>query len=353
MSNFQYVNYSKGFINAETISKNLLITTLGVFNDTQLSDSPTCQLDILTENAQRVAESINRYGAEWSTTIKPQVSTHAITIPWFGTSDRVTPADFQGMRKFNSANTKESVDQLISDKFIAMYRKFLITRERYFIDSLLKNSVSVPFTPDAPALNWEAEWGYTQRTGQLNTDVSVDPMESIDIAVSETKRLMGSLVQNLDGFILLAGSSLYRRIKYHPQTSWNIKADVLSAKDILWHPDILPGFGSFKIGNVRIVEVNDADFYGVGTDEAFLFPVFSGASSDIALPYTNIIGPASRHMELARGNEILPFYAYSTEDEFKCKNLYSEYSFLPVCFRPDLVVKLERYEEPGKTKAKA
>ncbi len=331
---FSYTDHTATFTNLP--AKNTLLTTLNVFADRQTSMSPKVSLDVLDEVAQKVSKSVNRYGSEWTATAKRQSSNHLIESPLHAYSDRITAADVQPYRRLNS-DLQMSIVDAVTASSLAMYDKYMRTREKMFADALFRNTVEAEFTQQ-PLIDWAEEFGYEQATGMIETGVALDPLRSIDDAVSATKLRMGGLAGQLDGFILFAGSAVARGIKYHPDIRQSIQYGVLD-REVLFNKEVLPAFSTFLLDNVRVVEVTDP-LYGVGADQAFLVPKFSKPlSSDIALPLGYIASATSRNLDLAFA-EPVDFRIYSHQDKLRNVELFAESSILPVVYRPDFVTKL-------------
>ena len=329
-TNFSYADYTNTFVNMD--AKNTLLSTLNVFNDRQTSASPKVSLDIIDEVAQKVASSVNRYGSEWSTIPKRNASNHLIEAPLYAFQDRITAADEQPYRKPHSAKWVSVMDAVTSSA-VAMHDKYMRTKEKIFADALFRNTVEATYTQQ-PIISWEDEFGYQQATGTIKTSVS-----SGDDGLTAAKVRMGGLAGQLDGFILFAGSNVYRGIKYHPDVRQNVQFGVLD-RDVLFNKEVLPAFSTFIIENVRVVEVTDQALYGIGPDESFLVPRFSRPlSSDIALPFGYVATATSRNLDLAFADPV-DFRIWSVQDKFKNVELFAESSILPVVYRPDFVTKL-------------
>ena len=328
---FSYSDHTATFANLP--AKNTLLTTLNVFADRQTSLSPKVSLDVLDEVAQKVSKSVNRYGSEWTATAKRQSSNHLIEAPLHAYSDRITAADVQPYRK-PGTDLQMSILDAITSASLAIHEKYMRTREKMFADALFRNTVEAEFTQQ-PLISWEEEFSYDQATGTIDTGIALDPLRSIDDAVSATKIRMGGLAGQLDGFILFAGSNTYRSIKYHPMVRELVNHHILGS-DTLFNKEILPAFSTFSLDNVRVIEVTDP-LYGVGADQAFLVPKFSKPlSSDIALPFGYIATGTSRNLDLAFA-EPVDFRIYSHQDKLRNVELFAESSLLPVVFRPDFV----------------
>ena len=189
------------------------------------------------------------------------------------------------------------------------------TKEKIFADALFRNTVDAPYTQQ-PIISWEDEFGYQQATGTIKTNVSSgDPLRSLDDAVTAAKVRMGGLAGQLDGFVLFAGSNVYRGIKYHPDVRQNVQYGVLD-RDVLFNKEVLPAFSTFLIDNVRVVEVTDQNLYGIGPDQSFLVPRFSRPmSSNIALPFGYVATATSRDLDLSFA-EPVDFRIWSLKDKF-------------------------------------
>jgi len=334
-TNFSFSDHTKTFENME--AKNTLLTTLNVFNDRQTSMSPKVSLDIIDEVAQKVASSVNRYGSEWSTLPKRSSSNHLVEAALYAYQDRITAADVQPYRKPGS-DLQTTIMDAVTSSALAMHDKYMRTRERIFADALFRNTIEATYTQQ-PVIDWQEEFGYQQEVGTISTGITGDPLRSLDDAVTAAKVRMGGLAGQLDGFILFAGSNVYRGIKYHQDIRQNIQYGVLD-RDVLFNKEVLPAFSTFIIENIRVVEVTDQNLYGIGPDDSFLVPRFSKPlSSDIALPFGYVATATSRNLELAFA-EPVDFRIYSTQDKLKNVEIFAESSILPVVYRPDFVTKL-------------
>ncbi|HEY3588477.1 MAG TPA: major capsid protein [Buttiauxella sp.] len=335
-TNFSFADYTRTFQDME--AKNTLLTTLNVFSDRQTSMSPKISLDFVDSVSQKIANSVSRYGSDWSSTVKRTASNHLIEAPLYAYQDRITSADVQPYRKPGS-DLQSTIMDAVTASAIAMHDKYMRTRERIFADALFRNTVSAEHTQQS-IISYEDEFGYLQSSGTINTNVaSGDPLRSLDDAVTAAKIAMGGLAGQLDGFILFAGSNVYRGIKYHPDIRQNVQYGVLD-RDVLFNKEILPAFSTFIIDNIRIVEVTDQNLYGVGADDSFLVPRFSKPlSSEIALPFGYVATATSRNLDLAFA-EPVDFRIYSVTDKLKNVEVFAESSLLPVVYRPDFVTKL-------------
>ncbi|WMY75833.1 major capsid protein [Buttiauxella selenatireducens] len=334
-TNFSFADYTNTFVNLP--AQNTLLTTLNVFSDRQTSASPKVSLDVIDEIAQKVASSVNRYSSDWSSTVKSSASNHLIEAPLYAFQDRITAADIQPYRKPGS-DLQATIMDAVTSSALAMHDKYMRTKEKMFADALFRNTVDAPYTQQ-PLISWEDEFGYQQATGTIKTNVaSGDPLRSLDDAVTAAKVRMGGLAGHLDGFILLAGSNVYKGVKYHPDIRQNVQMGLLD-RDVLFNKEILPAFSTFLIDNVRIIEVTDP-LYGVGPDDSYLVPRFSKPlSSNIALPFGYVATATSRDLELAFA-EPVDFRIWSLQDRFKNVEIFAESSILPVVYRPDMVTLL-------------
>lgn len=63
-------------------------------------------------------------------------------------------------------------------------------------------------------------------------------------------------------------------------------------------------------------------------------------AGDAESPLVVIVGPASRNFDQAASGQVRDFYAYVLEDKLNNPEVYSEFSLLPVLYRPDFVSKI-------------
>jgi hypothetical protein len=335
-TNFSFADHTNTFVNLP--AQNTLLTTLNIFSDRQTSTSPKVSLDVIDEIAQKVASTVNRYGSEWSSIPKRTASNHLVESPLYAMQDRITAADVQPYRKIGS-DLQATIMDAVTASALAMHDKYMRTKEKIFADALFRNTVDAPYTQQ-PIISWEDEFGYQQATGTIKTNVSSgDPLRSLDDAVTAAKVRMGGLAGQLDGFVLFAGSNVYRGIKYHPDVRQNVQYGVLD-RDVLFNKEVLPAFSTFLIDNVRVVEVTDQNLYGIGPDQSFLVPRFSRPmSSNIALPFGYVATATSRDLDLSFA-EPVDFRIWSLKDKFNNMEIFAESSILPVVYRPDMVTLL-------------
>ncbi|WP_227627372.1 MULTISPECIES: hypothetical protein [Klebsiella pneumoniae complex] len=151
------------------------------------------------------------------------------------------------------------------------------------------------------------------------------------------KRRMGGLASLLKGIYLFAGSNLFKKLRFNPSVRQLVQYGVLDPDGLVFNKEINPAFSYFVLDNVTVVEMSDTDFYGIGADQGFMVPVFEKPlSADQASPFTNLVGPTSRNLDLAFA-DVVDFRIYSSTDAYKNITLSSEFSLLPICYRPDLV----------------
>lgn len=251
----------------------------------------------------------------------------------------MTSADLKGYRKPGST-MEQSLDEIEANKFLQMRAKFERSREYAYWQVLIFNKVN-GFGTQQSEIDWSLEFSLNQRQADLHQDVNDDPMRDIDDQVSATKALMGGLTQYLRGWVLLCGSDAYRAVRYHPQIrELLVYSNGLVGSDVLFPSDVLPGFSSFMLGSVRLIECSDSAFTGVKSDQAFLVPVFGNAPVEQSLPMGRFIGPCARHLEISASGDVEDWYAFRSYDELRNRNLYSEYSLLAYNFRPDLITRM-------------
>ncbi len=331
---FSYVDYSSTFANVP--ARNRILTNLNIFQR-EVTDQFKTSLDILNAQADTIAPAANRFSSEWGSTPKPKAANHLIELPLFPTQDVITAADVQPFRKIGSP-LQASVLDAVTAKSLAHYERFAATRERMFAESLFRHQVTdMEYTADGPILDWSEEFGYDQSTGTIYTGVAADPLESLSDEVSAMKRRMGGLASLLKGIYLFAGSNLFKKLRFNPSVRQLVQYGVLDPDGLVFNKEINPAFSYYVLDNVTVVEMSDTDFYGIGADQGFMVPVFEKPlSADQASPFTNLVGPTSRNLELAFA-DVVDFRIYSSTDAYKNITLSSEFSLLPICYRPDLV----------------
>ncbi len=332
-SNFEYVDYSASFTNIP--ARNRILTNLNIFQrDT--TDQFKTSLDVLNAMADTIAPAANRFGSEWGSVPKGTASNHLIELPLFPTQNLITAADVQPFRKFSSP-LQASVLDAVTAKGLAMQDRFAATRERMFAEALFRHRVTdMQYTADGPILDWSDEFGYEQSTGTIYTGVAADPLESLSDEVSAMKRRMGGLASQLKGIYLFAGSNLFKKLRFNPSVRQLVQFGVLDPDGLVFNREINPAFSYYVLDSVTVVEMTD-DFYGIEADKGFMVPVFEKPlSADQASPFSNLVGPTSRNLELAFA-DVVDFRIYSNTDAYKNITLSSEFSMLPVVFRPDLV----------------
>ncbi|HGS6052607.1 TPA: major capsid protein [Klebsiella pneumoniae] len=338
IKSFDYVNYSKVF-RTQVPQSNLLLTHLNVFADRQIADSHKVSMDRIQEASIGVDAPLMRFSSEWGTIEKPTAGSYLYELPWSGVTDRVTSADLKGYRKPGST-MEQSLDEIEANKFLQMRAKFERSREYAYWQVLIFNKVN-GFGTQQSEIDWSLEFSLNRRQADLHQDVNDDPMRDIDDQVSATKALMGGLTQYLRGWVLLCGSDAYRAVRYHPQIrELLVYSNGLVGSDVLFPSDVLPGFSSFMLGSVRLIECSDSAFTGVKSDQAFLVPVFGNAPVEQSLPMGRFIGPCARHLEISASGDVEDWYAFRSYDELRNRNLYSEYSLLAYNFRPDLITRM-------------
>ncbi|GEC68535.1 hypothetical protein RTE01_31700 [Raoultella terrigena] len=331
---FSYVDYSSTFANVP--ARNRILTNLNIFQR-DVTDQFKTSLDILNAQADTIAPAANRFSSEWGSTPKPKAANHLIELPLFPTQDVITAADVQPFRKIGSP-LQASVLDAVTAKSLAHYERFAATRERMFAESLFRHQVTdMEYTADGPILDWSEEFGYDQSTGTIYTGVAADPLESLSDEVSAMKRRMGGLASLLKGIYLFAGSNLFKKLRFNPSVRQLVQYGVLDPDGLVFNKEINPAFSYYVLDNVTVVEMSDTEFYGIGADQGFMVPVFEKPlSADQASPFTNLCGPTSRNLELAFA-DVVDFRIYSSTDAYRNITLSSEFSMLPVAFRPDLV----------------
>ena len=225
----------------------------------------------------------------------------------------------------------------VTAKGLAHYERFAATREKMFAESLFHHRViDMQYTQDGPILDWSDEFDIEQSTGTIYTGVAADPLESLSDEVSKMKRRAGGLASQLKGIYLFAGSNLFKKLRFNPSVRQLVQYGVLDPDGLVFNKEINPAFSYFVLDSVTVVEMSDTDFYGVGADQGYLVPVFDKPLSGQSGAWTNIVGPTSRNLELAFA-DVVDFRIYSSTDAYKNITLSSEFSMLPVAFRPDLV----------------
>lgn len=330
---FSYVDYSSTFANVP--ARNRILTNLNIFQR-EVTDQFKTSLDILNAQADTIAPAANRFSSEWGSTPKPKAANHLIELPLFPTQDVITAADVQPFRKIGSP-LQASVLDAVTAKGLAHYERFAATKEKMFAESLFRHRViDMQYTQDGPILDWSDEFGIEQSTGTIYTGVAADPLESLSDEVSKMKRRAGGLASQLKGIYLFAGSNLFQKLRFNPAVRQLVQYGVLDPQGLVFNREINPAFSYFVLDSVTVVEMSDTDFYGIGADQGYLLPVFDKPLSGQSGAWTNIVGPTSRNLELAFA-DVVDFRIYSNTDAYKNITLSSEFSMLPVTFRPDLV----------------
>lgn len=310
-----------------------LLTDLGLF-DRETSQTAKVEVDYLLGEQSKLLNTVERYGSEVNDVSRDRAKNFTVEIPHVATSGKISSSDFQGHRAFGTDRETTALE-LIAAEGDRQFGSFARSREKMFAQALFEHKVIDPHTNDG-VIDYADVFDKRQGNETLKTAQGEIALEQLDAFKRRIRRLMGASTRNMPGFILVADDDLYSAIKWDSATLSLLKDGLVSPNMLFNNKEKTPGFEWFTVNGLTVVQNPNSD-YAIGEGEGFLFPMTHRSVGSYA---RNIVGPASRNFDQAASGQVRDFYAYVLENKLNNPEVYSEWSSLPVVYRPDFVSKI-------------
>lgn len=310
-----------------------LLTDLGLF-DRETSQTAKVEVDYLLAEQSKLLNTTERYGSDLNDVSRDRAKNFTVEIPHVAVSGKISSADFQGHRAFGTDRETTALE-LIAAEGDRQFESFARSREKMFAQALFEHKVVDSHT-NAGVIDYADVFDKRQGNETLKTGAGVIALEQIDNFKRAIRRNMGGMTRSMPGFVMVCDDALFSAIKWDPTTGSMIKDGLISPNFLFNNKEKAPGVEFFSVNGVVFVQSNNPD-YAIGEGEGFLFPMTHRSVGSYA---RNIVGPASRNFDQAASGQVRDFYAYVLEDKLNNPEVYSEWSALPVVYRPDFVTKV-------------
>ncbi|EMB4112325.1 major capsid protein [Serratia nevei] len=310
-----------------------LLTDLGLF-DREISQTAKVEVDYLLAEQSKLLNTTERYGSDLNDVSRDRAKNFTVEIPHVAVSGKISSADFQGHRAFGTDRETTALE-LLAAEGDRQFESFTRTREKMFAQALFEHKVIDPHT-NSGLVDYAEIFGKQQGNQTLKTGAGTIALEQIDNFKRAIRRNMGGMTRSMPGFVMVCDDALFSAIKWDPTTGAMIKDGLISPNFLFNNKEKAPGYEYFSVNGVTFVQNPNPD-YAIGEGEGFLFPMTHRSVGSYA---RNIVGPASRNFTQAASGQVRDFYAYVLEDKLKNPEVYSEFSCLPVIYRPDFVSKI-------------
>ncbi|WP_440495304.1 major capsid protein [Serratia sarumanii] len=311
-----------------------LLTDLGLF-DREISQTAKVEVDYLLGEQSKLLNTVERYGSEVNDVSRDRAKNFTVELPHVATSGKISSSDFQGHRAFGTDRETTALE-LIAAEGDRQFESFARTREKMFAQALFEHKVVDPHS-NSGVIDYADVFDKRQGNETLKTGAGTIALEQIDNFKRAIRRNMGGMTRSMPGFVMVCDDALFSAIKWDPTTGAMIKDGLIDPNFLFNNKEKAPGVEFFSVNGVTFVQSNNSD-YAIGEGEGFLFPMTHRSVGSYA---RNIVGPASRHFDQAASGQVRDFYAYVLEsDKLGNPEVYSEWSSLPVVYRPDFVSKI-------------
>ncbi|AVU35685.1 minor capsid protein E [Serratia marcescens] len=310
-----------------------LLTDLGLF-DRETSQTAKVEVDYLLAEQSKLLNTTERYGSDLNDVSRDRAKNFTVELPHVATSGKLNASDFQGHRAFGTDRETTALE-LIAAEGDRQFESFTRTREKMFAQALFEHKVVDTHT-NAGVIDYADVFDKRQGNETLKTGAGEIALEQLDAFKRRIRRLMGASTRNMPGFILVADDDLYSAIKWDSATLSLLKDGLVSPNMLFNNKEKTPGYEWFTVNGLTVIQ-NPTPDYAIGEGEGFLFPMTHRSVGSYA---RNIVGPASRNFDQAASGQVRDFYAYVLEDKLNNPEVYSEFSLLPVLYRPDFVSKI-------------
>ncbi len=311
-----------------------LLTDLGLFTR-ETSQTAKVEVDYLISEQSKLLEYTERYSSEVNDVSRDRAQNFSVEIPHTATSGKLNASDFQGHRKFGT-DSETTALEMIAAEADRQYESFARSREAAFGRALFEAKVVDPHTNSGGLIDFQDVFGKQQGQETLRTGSGNIALEQMDNMKRSIRRKMGGMTRSMPGFICICDDAFYSEILWSPETGCMMKDGLIKGSFLFNNPEKAPGIEHFTVNGVTYIQNPNPD-YKIEEGEAFLFPMTHKSVGSYA---RNIVGPASRHFDQAASGQIQDFYAYVLEDKLMNPEVYSEYSTLPIIYRPDFVSKI-------------
>lgn len=318
---------------AEKAVEGNLLTDLGLFTR-ETSQTAKVEVDYLISEQSKLLEYTHRHGSDLNDVSRDRAQNFSVEIPHTAVSGKLTAADFQGHRKFGTDRETTGLE-MVAAEADRQFESFARSREAAFGRALFEAKVVDPHSNNG-LIDFQEVFGKQQGKETLRTGAGNIVLEQMDIYKRNIRRKMGGMTRSMPGFICICDDSFYSEVLWDPVTGSMMKDGLIKGNFLFNNPEKAPGYEAFTVNGVTFIQNPNPD-YKIGENEAFLFPMTHKTIGSYA---RNIVGPASRHFDQAASGQIQDFYAYILEDTLKNPEVYSEYSTLPILYRPDFVSKI-------------
>jgi hypothetical protein len=320
---------------ALTAAINRLPNNFGLLNQMGLfPDRGVTQRTILVEENNGVLNLLatKPVGSPGSVGTIGKRKMRSFVVPHIPHDDTVMPDEVEGVRAFGSETEVETIAGKMAEKLAVMRSKHDITREHLRMGALK----GIILDADGSTLyNLYTEFGITQKVIDMNLDSSGTDVLSdcMDIHDHIELNLKGSIMTGMP--LALCSPSFFRAFvghanvkaafQYYQVNGQNLATDYRGGfvyGNIIWRQYI--GSATDKDGNVRKF---------IADDQAHVIPMGTvGVFETINAPAdfnetVNTVG--------------MPYYAKQQERDFgRGWDIHTQSNPLPICYRPEVLVKL-------------
>lgn len=253
----------------------------------------------------------------------------SLSVPHFIVNDRINAADIQNIRKFGSSDELEAVQDVVNDKLAEMKAKHEITLE-FLRAGALQGQIK---DGDGTTLvNLFTEFGVTQHTQNFATGTASTNIPKIlrDVKRYIEQNLKG---ETMSGILCLCSANWFEALIGHSsiKDAYNAYQGSTPYRDDLRY--------TFEFNGIRFIEYEGSTTNAAGSTLRFV-----PDNEAIFLPlgtrnvFETVYAPAD-YVEAV--NTIgLPYYAkQELADMGRGVNVQTQSHPLPICKRPDLLVK--------------
>lgn len=309
---------------------------LGIFTDRPI---PTTYVRVAQSDEELSVIPSKERGGESNLNMRSNVRRINFDIPHFPLDDAITPADLQNVVGFGDAYAFVRVGEVYNDKLTDMRGKHDLTHSHLDWGAL---SGLVLDGEGKQLYDLYDEFGFSQTVINMELDtVDTDILSKNTLAKSYIrKELRGTPATG--GIIVLAGAEFFD--KYAGHKNWR---DAVK--------NVGPGIAAQTTGNV-VDEVNSLGWRMERVDEEYPFRLPNGTfvnreavASDeaILIPlgtpfFKRYHAPADSIVEANRAPDLSQKVFVSTDNlpHGKGQEIHTESNVLPICLRPQLIVKL-------------
>ena len=303
-----------------------LLNELGIFKEKGITTS-----SVQVEKKNGVLNVLSAVGADAPGLVNTSGNRELISlnVPHFIVNDRINAADIQNIRKFGSSDELEAVQDVVNDKLAEMKAKHEITLE-YLRATALQGAIKDG--NGTTLVNLFTEFDVTQHTQNFATGTASTNIPKLlrDVKRYIEQNLKG---ETMSGILCLCSANWFEALIAHSsiKDAYNAYQGSTPYRDDLRY--------TFEFNGIRFIEYEGSTTNAAGSTLRFV-----PDNEAIFLPlgtrnvFETVYAPAD-YVEAV--NTIgLPYYAkQELADMGRGVNVQTQSHPLPICKRPDLLVK--------------